>query len=103
MQDIFNKNKIKVTVILTNRRGPLCIICITIKSLVFPKHGTANKRVKILIDNTIPCTSIKMYTFTYNPLRLQRVSIFLMPSSGNLHETNINTEKFTDVNSLRMI
>jgi len=52
IQYIFNKNKIRVTVILTNRRGPLCIICFTIKNRVFPKHGTANMRVKILIDNT---------------------------------------------------
>jgi len=27
-------------------------------------------------DNTDKCTSIKIYTFTYNPLRLQHVWIF---------------------------
>ena len=58
VQYIFNKNKIRVTVILTNRRGSLYIIRFTIKSQMFPKYDTANMREKILIDNTSKCAGI---------------------------------------------
>jgi hypothetical protein len=41
-----------------------------------------------LINNTNICTSVKMYTFTYHPLRLQQALIFQL-SSGSLHQTRI--------------
>jgi hypothetical protein len=44
-----------------------------------------------LTDNTNKCTSIKMYTVTYNPLKLQHVLIFLRSSSGSLHQTTTYT------------
>ena len=40
------------------------------------------------MDNTNTRTSIKVYTFTYNPLRLQHVSIFFWYSSESLHQTS---------------
>jgi len=42
-----------------------------------------------LLHNTNKRTNIKTYTFTYDPLRLQHISIFLKQSSGTLHRTRI--------------
>jgi hypothetical protein len=42
-----------------------------------------------LIHNTNKCTQIKTYTLTYNPSRLQHVSIFFRSSSWSLHHTSV--------------
>jgi hypothetical protein len=51
-----------------------------------------------IIDNVNKCTSIKIYTFTYNPLILLHVSIFLTSYSGNLTSNNHtqNTDELRD-------
>jgi len=41
------------------------------------------------IDNTIKCTSIKIYAFTNNPLILRHVSIFLDHPLEVLHQTSM--------------
>jgi len=50
-------------------------------------------------DNTNKCTSIKMYTFTYNPVRLQYVLIFFRSFSEILHQTIIyeNTNELSNI------
>jgi hypothetical protein len=40
--------------------------------------------ILLLIGSTNKCTTIKIYTLTYNPLRLRHVSIFFRSFSGSL-------------------
>lgn len=40
------------------------------------------------MNNINKRTSIKVYSFTYNPLILQHVSIFLSHPPGVIHQTN---------------
>jgi len=57
-------------------------------------YQDAQQRHKsFFIDNTNKCTSIKIYTFTYNPVRLQYVSIFFRSFSEILHQTIIHESK----------
>jgi polynucleotide 5'-kinase involved in rRNA processing len=48
-----------------------------------------NGLISSLIDNTNQCTNIKLYTFIYNPVRLQRVSIFFRSSPGSSRQTGV--------------
>jgi len=49
-----------------------------------------------LICNTNICTGIKLYTSTFNPLRLQKVLPFFQLSSGKLYQTCINTDELSN-------
>jgi hypothetical protein len=43
-----------------------------------------------LINNTHKGTSVTIYTFTHNPIRLQHVSISFRSSSGSLYKLSIH-------------